>query len=131
MSASLSMILTFYITQFYLLKTKIYYRCILKTLFWELARLTLPLMLPVKFRIFQDNHSIKHLGSPTSVLSLLLSKLIFLTSMVERWKVRQIKNVSICFTSPVKILLLLLKYFLVEQSGGLRSKLIYLLMKNN
>ena len=103
----------------------------IKDAFLRTCKTPLPLMLSVKFRIFQDNHSIKHLGSPSSVLSLLLSKLIFLTSMVQRWKVRQIKNVSTCFTSLVKILLLLLKYFLVEQSGGLRSKLIYLLMKNN
>ena len=34
------------------------------------------------------------------------------------------KRIDLCRTSPVKILLLSLQYFLVEQSGGLRSKLI-------
>ena len=105
MSTSLSMILTFYITQFYLLKINIYYRYILKTLFQELASLLYPWCYLWSFRIFQNNHPIKNLDSASSVLSLLLSKLLLVTTMVEKWKVCQIKNISVC------VLPLLPKYY--------------------
>ena len=45
------------------------------------------------------------MGSASSVLSLLLSKLLLVISMVEKAKFCQIKNVSIC------VLLLLSKYY--------------------
>ena len=105
MSTSLSMILTFYITQFYLLKINIYYRYILKTLFQELASLLYPWCYLWSFRIFQNNHPIKNLDSASSVLSLLLSKLLLVTTMVEKWNVCQIKNISVC------VLPLLPKYY--------------------
>ena len=76
----------------------------IKDTFLGICKSPVPLML-WNFRIFKNNHSIKHLESASHVLSVLLSKLLLVTSMVEKWKVCQIKNVSIC------VLPLLSKYY--------------------
>ena len=76
----------------------------IKDTFLGICKSPVPLML-WNFRIFKNNHSIKHMESASHVLSVLLSKLLLVTSMVEKWKVCQIKNVSIC------VLPLLSKYY--------------------
>ena len=77
----------------------------IKDAFLRTCKSPLPLMLSVKFPNFSKQPFYKHLESDSSALSLLLRKLLLVTSIVEKLKVCQIKNVSIC------VLPILSKYY--------------------
>ena len=102
MSTRLSKILTFYITLFYLLKTQIYYRCISKKFFWELASLLHRWYYSVKFPNFSKQPLYKTPGDIffciVSIIKLLLIKLLLVISMVKKWEICQVKSIDLCFS---------------------------------